>query len=270
MAPKSPATRRRSTSPAKSPAKGRKLDDTLEGLTTEVQFLEALPPLVAQHGRAPVLEALGKLFSSGQVKECMKRLEGRTKLLVWVSCVGADVAMIVTDHGLNEVGRGTWALHAKSSDDVLEFLATYCAQGTCRYAGISMKPQLQKLAKAVPAAYPFINTSDPLDLGSAGVKLFAKLLDLPMLPGGDVRDFETKLKSGQSPALNTPLTKDTPAADRAEFAIISLGWARQHLIVPPKAAKYVTMGIAALFVMLAVSMANLLLSVVWFGVPYSS
>ena len=84
---------------------------------------------------------------------------------------------------------------------------------------------------------------------------------------GQVGDFEAKLRDGRSPALNQPLSKETSAADRAEFAIISLGWARQHLIVPPKAAKYVTVGIAALFLMLAVSIINLLLTVFWFGLP---
>ena len=263
MAPKSPASGRRS----KSPARGPKLDATLGELTTEVQFLNALPALVAEHGRPRVLDALGKLFSRGQVKECMKRLEGRTKHLVWLSCTSADVAIIVTDLGLNEVGRGTWTLHAASSDEVIEFLEAHCARGTCKYAGVSMKQQLRQFARALPAAYPLIDSSQPLDLGSAGVRLFAKLLELPMLPDGQVGDFEAKLRAGRSPALNQPLSKETSAADRAEFAIISLGWARQHLIVPPKAAKYVTVGIAALFLMLAVSIINLLLTVFWFGLP---
>lgn len=97
----------------------------LKTLTTDLEWLEVLPRLVAHHGEQKVNEEALKLLSRSQLKECWKRLEARKTMIVWLDCAisepGArllELAIVLTDRSLNEVERGEWVLGELSEKEL--------------------------------------------------------------------------------------------------------------------------------------------------------
>ena len=249
--------------------------DLLLQCTTEQQWLSVLPTLMARFGEEKVHDAATKLLSQGQLKECLKRIEAMRKRLVWMHCDATvagrlSLAILITDVSLNEVERGEWSF---SSDDlackaaspqIVEFLATYCAQGACPIAGVSLLHLRELLRSKLPTIYSFLDHSAAIDLCDGGVERYSQLTGLPMLSGpegrpgangiGSVSEFEMALCRGQNPASQACRLGEHPI-DRAEWAIVALGWAREHLLARPRASQYVTAGLTVMWVMMGASIA---------------
>lgn len=216
-----------------------------------------------------------RFISKAQVKEAFTRLNERAKRLVWIECdftiaILVGVALIITDRDLNEVERHSWDISSSGSavsDEIVSLLATHATQGTCRLAGVGLARQKEALERRLPAVSSFFS-SEQLDLGYAGVQGYAQLLGRPLLPESVVKgkvasgkphtvgQFESAILSCRSPAVSQP---PTTSLDRVEGLILSLGWAREHLITPPEAAKYVAYVLNAFGALLIVSVANLAL-----------
>lgn len=245
--------------------------DALAKLETETDFYEALPLLLQQHGRDEVKASMQKLsLNSGQIKECLKRLEARQSHLVWLhtrtSAAGAliELTILVTDQSLNELMQYAWKKgdrqKPRDGEIVDSFLRQHCAPGCTVAAATATAQHLQVLARELPAVRKYVG--DPLDLSSGGVPTYAALLGLPMLnasassPDGSLSDFEARMRVGDAPTLRTPLGPDARGEEHCEAAICALGWARERLIAPPKAARYVTCALHALSVMLMASIVH--------------
>ena len=294
-------------SPSRSPPLTRggmeSLSASLEQLDTERQWLEALPALIERHGKEKVSKAMTTFFSRSQQSECFKRLKTRAEQLIWIHLAARgtqlEMAIVITTRSLDEVDRGAWLIgglkgneeknllsalptsmangngHSKTSPltreaasaEIVELLATHCERGTCTLSGVSLGPQVEMLARVLPAVVAFIRVhpsgaihpSERCDLARSGVQQYAALLELPMLPTaepGALRDFERDQRDGDVSKYVS--AKSVDATDHVEAAIMSLGWARCHLIAPPKAAKYVTAGLIAMAVCILGSIGQVL------------
>ena len=236
-------------------------------LETERDFYDALPALIKKHGTAVVKESMASLpLTHRQIAQCFKQLAARQTAIVWLHCTtsaaGAlvDLAIVITDQSLNEVARNTWALingnRELCSDEIVDtFLGEHCAPGCTVASPTGTARQLQVLAHELPAVRRYFGEGATIDLSGGGVRRYAELLELPMLatsasPDCSADSFEARMRVGNSPALKTPLAPDARAEDHCEMAILALGWARVHLIAPPKAARYVTLGLNVFSVLL--------------------
>lgn len=283
------------------------LDKELGELGSELEFLEKVPALAKQHGEAKVKEALKTHLTGSQIKQCFKLLAARAKLLAWVelSTTGGqlvELAIIITDLSLNEVERGTWtfgvaneaqlqgaaapnaaALAAElvaevrtskltlegASFEIVHFLRTHCARGTCKLAGRSIAGDKEILRRALPDVHNYLDQTSCVDLSHAGTSTFASLLELPMLSTrntGDgpatAHDFEEEQRLSHGAGRYGTMPRDARAIDRVEHAILALAWAREKFIAPPKAAKYVTWGLHGLCVFLLASIVHALYEMV--------
>jgi len=239
-----------------------RLEAALQAMHTEASWLEGLPALLAEYGEAPVKKAAARFLSRSQIKLCFQQLEARSKRLVWVHSAMSngrirEVRLIVTDHSLNEVERGQWSLPSSeaqeaTSVEIIQFLATHCAMNSSKWAGIAVRSTLEVLQHQLPAVFRFIDQRAPLDVGEAGVSCYADLLGLPLVEAMasngpmSVEAFESLVTANEGPWQNRRL-------EPLEIAIVALGWARQHLIAPPKAAKYVTAALHAFAVFMVTS-----------------
>ena len=251
--------------------------DVLSKLETEREWYEALPSLLEAHGRELVVTSAEEFLSRGQVKECLKRYDARRERLAWIHATTSDggrlqtLALILTDRSLNECARDEWDIGdvsaaCQAAADMLGLLSEHCAAGTPIAAGVGLAPQLAAMSREMPAVHRFLAASSTLDLGSDGVQTFSTLCGQPMLGTADVRvrsgpksasHFEADLCAGVSPALRAPIPPDALAITRCEYHILALGWAREHFLEPPRAAKYVTAGLFALAAMCVSAIARL-------------
>lgn len=260
----------RVASPRRDDGDQSRLEAALQDMHTEASWLEGLPALLAEHGEAPVKKAAARFLSRSQINLCFQQLEARTKRLVWVHSAMSngrihEVRLVVTDHSLNEVERGQWSLPSTddaqeaTSVEIIQFLATHCAMNSSKWAGIAVRSTLEVIQRQLPAVFHFIDQRAPLDVGQAGVSCYADLLGLPLVEAMasngpmSVEAFESLVAANEGPWQNRRL-------EPLEIAIVALGWARQHLIAPPKAAKYVTAALHAFGVFMVISAAwNLLI-----------
>ena len=166
--------------------------------------------------------------------------------------------------------RGSKLTLAVASSEIVEMLRTHCAKGTCTHAGRLLASQRAVLSRALPAVLPWLDDTELVDITASGTRIYAKLIDRPMTrlaspavskksSSGEPRpstpdEFEREQRLGTYHNAPAPGTR---AIDRVESAIILLGWAREHFIEPPHAAKYVTMGLHAFSAFLLLSMAKL-------------
>ena len=228
-------------------------------LSTEAEFFDTLPILTDAHGEDAVRQQLCHLFSGSQVDECFTRLKARSQRLVWLLCDDKGLAVIVTDLSLNEVGRFTQAFSKGNKraellvveKECIKFLAMHAQRRTCTLAGLHAAHQSKLLSREMPALVAFLGPQRPLDLCRDGVPYYAELLGRSMLASPEaaqsLAEFEAKHARERVPAQ--------PALDQLEADIVALGWAREYLLTPPKAAKYVSAGIACFGVfLLAVSL----------------
>ena len=241
-------------------------------LETECDFYEALPGLIKKHGADEVKESMRSLpLTVSQIDLCFKQLAARQKNILWLHCktsaAGAlnDLAIVITDQSLNEVGRNTWVRingdrQPPCTEEMVNgFLREHCVPNCTVASGTDTARHLQVLARALPAVRQYVGEVT-IDLSRGGVCRYAELLGLPMLAAstdatrasadGSVDSFEARMRVGDSPTLRAPLAKDASAEDHCEAAILALGWAREHLVSPPKAARYVTLGLHAFSVLL--------------------
>lgn len=255
--------------------------EVLSKLTTELEFYEEMPKLEQQHGKEALDKALRQVLSGSQVRLCYKRLEERQKRLVWMhrpapkkkgaSQSPSELAIIVTDHSLNEVER--WesvdAKHNNLDAAAVDFLAAHCTRGTAMVAGLDLSQKwCDQLERELPKAFDFLGGPSPLhvtkshclDLCDGGVARYAEMMGLSLLASPEVekgaprnaREFATALRRGANPAQKTG---PVDAIDHVEAAIMALGWARQNLVSPPAAAQYVVAGMRCFAGFLVLSLA---------------
>jgi len=269
----------------------------LAGLDSEFEWLNALPSLVAAHGREQVDLAMGGLLTRSQQKECWKRLDAKSARLVWLRSASIadariiEVALLVTDRALNEVERGVWVIKNELSEaDVAElrserwsddlvaevrspsslscvdasakivaFLANYCTQGTVVLAGTSLARDYDVLERKLPAVASFLSPTARVDLGCDGVIRYAELAGKSLLAepniGSRVREFEAEHRR-----KHACRAQPSRAMDDIEASVVALGWVREHLFAPPKAATYVMMGLASYAVIMVASLISLVLN----------
>ena len=209
-----------------------------------------------------------------------------------------ELAIVVTDYSLNEVERGVWVFGGtreakalsgaasspqgsellaelkassltpeRAADEIVDFLRTHCVRGTCKRAGRRLAAQRELLSRSLPAVLSFMDSSDTLDLASGGINLYGHLIDRPVFENrtqqgskaqGPKTLQEYEMEQASLGAHQSPLSAAGRAIDRIEATIEALGWAREHFIAPPKAAKYVTMGLNGLSAFLLFSVVRML------------
>ena len=253
-----PRTKRGSASGGADESRRSCLEE-LATLSTERDFFDTLPPLMEKHGKDHVKEAMQQLFNPKQVKECFEEIEARAKRLAWVEWIFGgvrgdelrDMAVVVTDMSLNEIER--WEPGSRIHTDHLSsldaeaagFIAAHSTPRTCRLAGVDISRRFHRLARAMPMLAAVLGPQPPLDLARGGVAGYAEAVGLAVLegePGHTVDDFEAALRRGDYPSRAAARTICN-AIDHVEDTIVALGWARQYLIAPPAAARYVVAGL---------------------------
>eukprot|EP00966_Prymnesium_polylepis_P212409 4920486-Prymnesium_polylepis.2 len=239
---------------------------TLSSFSTELEWLEGLPIAAAQHGK-PAVDAVAKtLLSKSQIQQAWKAVDERRSRLVWLrGTFGSsrellELAIILTDRGLNEVERRVWTVGepdaVKSSPlslldvstQALAFLREHCTRGQCPIAGSALQRDLADLQRALPEVCSFFERAS-IDVGASGVQRYADLIGLGLLPSPKKTlkqfEFEHRQEVNGSAAAR--------AIDDLESSIVALGWAKNNLIEPPKARKLVLAGMAVYNLLLVIA-----------------
>ena len=243
---------------------------TLLHQSCKPDILNSAPPLDISPSRPLTLPSR---LSSSQRELCWKRLEERSKRIIWVDYTASadasilELALIVTTHTLDEVERRAWTfsdgdVHSRDTE-IVAFLHEHSAERPKVAGAASLSLLLPVLKNQLPDVHAFLDCSEPLDLGRGGVRRFAALIGRGLnatATDSELCEFESRQTIGapavraQSGGINASggmhgITHGP--MDRAEAAILSLGWARETLIEPPKAKRYVTAALYAYGAMLA-------------------
>ena len=252
----------------------------LAALETESQYMATLPRLLTRYDREVVEKAMAKHLSRSQCKECWKRLEARDAQLVWLgsslSASGSlvELAVVITDRSLNETSRGEWVVSGDVDKDVSDFLMQHCTRGQGTVAGSSLDATVAALRRQMPETARYLSDGPRVDVASHGSRTYAELLGRELLPRSinvsgsaaqpmTVGEFEAAHRRGEGPEVADGALAAARPIDKAEAAIVALGWVRMNLIAPPKAAKYVTRGLMALNALVVWQVVSLFVTTLW-------